>query len=116
MNRRAYNGALMDDTARFFTSTIVGPPRSMVMGRRITAARMEIAGVEVDLRQGTHRLGDAWREDVLILPADDPWQIGRPQPHRKGLQRWLRSHSLFLALSGWTGLLALAGYLVARQF
>lgn len=105
----------MDETSRFFTVTIIGPPRDIVMGRRLTAARMEIAGIEVNLRQGSHRLGDAWREDVLILPPGDPWRVGRPDPNRNAFHRWLRTHALFLAVTGWTGLLAVAGFLIARQ-
>ena len=104
----------MADIDAYFTQTIVGAPFSVVLGERASAATVRAGmGVEVPLDGRAARMGDAWKQHML-LGAGHAGPFVRPLPSPQRL--WLERHALVIAgagmLSIWaSGLWALWIYL-----
>lgn len=100
----------MDDTEAFFTRTVIGPPISVVLGRRQRHASSRVGGLDVQLDGPGHRLTQAWRDWLIASHEGDP--AGLPRRRPGALRRWLERHALALALAGLASLvtgLALMG-------
>lgn len=94
----------MNETDAFFTQTVVGPPLSVLLGRRVDPKAVVHEGLAVDLSSGQSRLTSAWQDWVILSHACDPAGQARIRPGR--LRRLLERHALAIAL---LGLLALLG-------
>lgn len=88
----------MDETDAFFTQTIVGPPFSVLLGRRLGVSSASAQGLDVSLVQGNVGLTDGWRNWVVLDHLDTPAGTPRRRPRR--LRRWLERHALAIALLG----------------
>ena len=94
----------MDDSDVFFTQTIVGPPFTVLMGRRQTQTSASPEGLELNLATGEPRLTRLWREWLVLSHADDPAGQTRRRPGR--VRRIMERHALWIALLGLTSLTA----------
>lgn len=94
----------MDDNDTFFTRTVIGPPVSVLMGRRRVTARSRKTGLEVRLDGPGERLSQAWR-DWLVLNHDDD-RPGTPRRRPTRVRRWLERHALLVAILGMLSLLS----------
>jgi len=83
---------------RFFTRTVIGPPLSVVLGRRQRRIRSRTGGLDVDLGGPGQRLDQLWRDWLITSHQDDPAGLPRRRPGR--LRRWLERHALAVALAG----------------
>jgi hypothetical protein len=90
----------MDDSDVFFTQTIVGPPFTVLMGRRQTKTSRSPEGLELDLATGESRLTRLWREWLVLSHANDPAGQTRRRPGR--VRRLMERHALWIALLGLT--------------
>ena len=88
----------MDETDAFFTRTVIGPPLSVVLGRRQRRIRSLTGGLDVDLGGPGQRLDQLWRDWLITSHQDDPAGLPRRRPGR--LRRWLERHALAVALAG----------------
>jgi hypothetical protein len=93
----------MDDNDAFFTRSVVGPPVTVVLGRRQRVPVSRTGGLEVSLAGPGERLAQGWR-DWLVL---DHMQDSPGQPRRRPgrLRRGLERHALGIALAGLVALL-----------
>ncbi len=93
----------MDDTDAFFTHTIVGEPRSLLLGRRLRPAQLKEHGIEVPMEMHPPRLTRVWQDWVILRhDADAP---GTPRVRPGKVRRFLERHALAIAC---LGLVALA--------
>lgn len=94
----------MDDSDAFFTQTIVGPPLTVMMGRRQSLASPAPSpeGLELNLATTESRLTRLWREWLVLSHADDPAGQTRLRPGR--IRRILERHALWIAMLGLTSL------------
>lgn len=88
----------MDETETFFTRTVIGPPVSVVLGRRQHRVRSRTGGLDVQLDGPGQRLAQTWRDWLVTSHADDP--AGLPRRRPAALRRWLERHALAVALAG----------------
>lgn len=94
----------MNENDAFFTRTVVGPPVSVVLGRRQRVPASRLGGLEVSLGGSGERLAQAWRDWLVLDHAQDPPGLPRRGPSR--LRRGLERHALAIALAGLVALLA----------
>lgn len=88
----------MNDTNAFFTQTIVGPPFSLVLGRRLTPEQANKNGLSIDLETGESRLAQAWHDWRVLSHAGDA--AGQPRLLPGGVRRWLERQALWVAVLG----------------
>jgi len=98
----------MDDADAFFTQTIVGPPVSVLLGRRQDPGHTAAQGLEVGLSTGQTRLSDLWHEWALLGNGAMP--SGRPRQRPGAWRRRLERHALWLALLGLLCILVSAAF------
>ena len=98
----------MDDTDRYFTHTIVGAPVTLVRGSRKAPPAPLFSGVAVSGSNGSRRLSDDWRHDVLLRRPGDPWLAGTPRQWPGPARRWIERHALWIGISGWVAVALLA--------
>lgn len=98
----------MDETDAFFTHTIVGPPLSVLLGRRQSPSGRSAAGLQVDPRSGQTRLSRHWQDWVVLSHACDP--VGQPRLRPGRLRRVLERHALWVAVMGLLSLVATAAF------
>jgi hypothetical protein len=94
----------MDDSDAFFTQTIVGPPFTVLLGRRQSQESHTPEGLELSLSTGESRLTRLWREWLVLSHADDPAGQTRRRPGR--IRRMMERHALWIALLGLASLTA----------
>ena len=97
----------MNDNDAFFTRTIVGPPVTVVLGRRQRKPVSRVGGLEVSLSGPVERLAQAWRAWLVLDHTQDA--PGMPRRRPGPFRRWLERHALAIALAG---ILALLGALI----
>ena len=104
----------MNESDAFFTQTIVGAPFSVVLGRRLGPKELAAAGLEVNLKTGTHQLSETW-QDWLVLDhtTDKP---GRPRRLPRNGRLWMERHALWLAWSGLLSLLVSVGFWTLKSW
>lgn len=88
----------MNDTNAFFTQTIVGAPFSILLGRQLSASRLNTPGIEVNMLGADTRLSQVWSDWMVVTQAHE--RIGRPQRRSGPVRRWLERHALWLAVLG----------------
>lgn len=93
----------MDETDAFFTQTVVGPPFTVLMGRRRIPGTAGAEGLHVNLQTGEGRLTQMWTDWVVLSHACDP--IGQPRLRPGKLRRVLERHALWVAVAGVLSLL-----------
>ena len=98
----------MDATDAFFTQTIVGPPLTVMMGRRLHIENKSPHGLEINLASGERRLSRLWQDWAVLNHDEDAAGSTRRRPGR--LRRKLERHALWLALLGLCSLAATAIY------
>lgn len=98
----------MDDTDAFFTHTIVGPPLSVLLGRRQNRSGQHAAGLQVDPGSGQTRLSRLWQDWVVLSHACDP--VGQPRLRPGRLRRALERHALWVAVTGLLSLTVSAAF------
>ncbi len=94
----------MDPTDLNFTYSIVGPPLSVVLGKRAQPRDYAATGVAIDMRDSRRIPGRNWAEWVL-LRSEAEW-VGRARERPSAARLWLERNGLLLAGAG-LGLLAL---------
>jgi len=92
----------MTEQDAFFTQTIVGPPMTVILGRRATGA--DGAGLEIDPHTGDARLSPAWQPWVLQRLSE--WPAGVPMGRPGAVRRALERHALLIAGLGLVALTA----------
>ena len=102
----------MNETDAFFTHAIVGPPQSVILGRRLTADAARKDGLHIDLASGHNQLSTLWSEWVVLSHATD--DTGKPRMRPGRLRGMLERHALLIALAGLLAL-ATAGTLLGMQ-
>ncbi len=100
----------MDEADTFFTHTIVGPPYSVLLGRRLSGVETIAQGIAVHLPSGQQRLSQAWNDWIVLNHASDA--PGRPRRRPGRLRRLLERHALWVAVLGLAAL-GVAGLAVA---
>jgi hypothetical protein len=98
----------MDETDAFFTQTVVGPPFTVMMGRRRSHAGPDREGLSANLQTGESRLTQMWMDWVVLSHACDP--VGQPRLRPGRVRRILERHALWLAVVGLSALLATLGF------
>ncbi|WP_353394380.1 hypothetical protein [Hydrogenophaga sp. 5NK40-0174] len=88
----------MDDTDAFFTHTIVGEPRSLLLGRRLRPAQLSEHGVEVPMELHPPRLSQAWQDWIILRHDDDA--PGTPRPRPGAARRFMERYALLIAMAG----------------
>ena len=88
----------MDDSDLFFTQTIVGPPFTVLLGRRQTHKTPSQGGLMVNLETGESRLTRLWRDWLVLNHSDDP--VGQPRRRPGPVRRLLERHALWVAVLG----------------
>jgi hypothetical protein len=96
----------MDATDAFFTQTIVGPPLTVMMGRRLQIENKSPHGLEINLASNERRLSRLWQDWVVLSHEEDAVGTTRRRPGR--LRRQLERHGLWLAIFGLGSLAATA--------
>ncbi len=96
----------MDQTDAFFTQTIVGPPLTVLLGRRQATRITPGGGVEIQMNSGQTRLSTAWAEWAVLSHGGEP--VGHPRMRPGPLRRWLERRALLIALAGLLSLVATA--------
>lgn len=96
----------MDDTDAFFTHTIVGEPRSLLLGRRLRPAQLAQHGIEVPMEMHPPRLSKAWQDWIILRHDDDA--PGTPRPRPGTARRLMERHALVIAFIGLAALAAAA--------
>lgn len=94
----------MDSTDAFFTQTIVGAPRSVLLGTRMSAQQRLAHGLQVDMTSGRSALSQWWHDWVVLSHANDRVGVSRLRPGP--LRRTLERHALVIALAGLLTLVA----------
>jgi hypothetical protein len=94
----------MDETDAFFTQTVVGPPFTVMLGRRRSLTGPGREGLSANLQTGESHLTRIWMDWVVMSHACDP--VGQPRVRPGRVRRILERHALWLALLGLTALLA----------
>jgi hypothetical protein len=85
----------MDAIDLNFTTSIVGSPVSVVLGKRRTPREMSAQGLRMNLRDGSHAMQGSWLEWWLLRSGDEWVGLARKRPGRVRL--WLERHGLLLA-------------------
>lgn len=101
----------MNETDAFFTHAIVGPPQSVILGRRLTAETARKDGLHIDLASGHSQLSTLWNEWVVLSHATD--DTGKPRMRPGRVRGLLERHALAIALAGLIALAA-AGALLGK--
>lgn len=96
----------MTENDAFFTHAIVGPPQSVLLGRRLTTHDAQLQGLTIDLNDGSARLTSDWRNWVLLSRASDP--IGQPRLRPGRVRGVLERYALAIAALGLMALLVSA--------
>ncbi|MGC4393795.1 hypothetical protein [Hydrogenophaga sp. T2] len=97
----------MDEQDAFFTHAVVGPPFSVLLGRRMSAAAGQAQGLQIDPADGDVRVSPAWQPWVIERLSELPPGVPRRRP--KAWRRWVERHALGIALLGALALLGGAG-------
>lgn len=88
----------MNETDAFFTHSIVGAPRSLILGRRMHPAQLAREGIEIPRSANPPRLTRAW-QDWMVLRHDDD-RPGMPRPRPGKFRRFMERHALIVLLLG----------------
>lgn len=105
----------MDPVDLNFTYSIVGPPMSVVLGKRASARDGSAAGVAVSMKGARPRLSTEWLEWWLLRTAEE-WAGGRARRRPGRARLWLERHGLLLASLGVLLLAVEAGVVLAWRF
>lgn len=88
----------MNEADAFFTHAIVGAPKSVVLGRRLSLDAARNQGLQIDMASGQSRLSTLWNEWVILSHATD--DTGKPRLRPGRLRGALERHALLIALAG----------------
>ena len=84
----------MNETDAFFTHSIVGAPKSLILGRRLRPSQLASQGIEVPMSAHPARLTRAWQDWMILRHRDEMPGLPRPRPGK--LRRGLERHALLV--------------------